>query len=85
MKGAIDAFDNQGYSTESKNGAYQFIKLGGSTSELEEIIRQDKNQEEFRDILKNTRAGHPSDSNTETILSLHLGNFSVQEQEEIES
>jgi hypothetical protein len=58
-EGAIDAFDNQGYSTESKNGAYQFIKLGGSTSELEEIIHQDKNQEEFRDIFKNTRAGHP--------------------------
>jgi hypothetical protein len=84
-EGAIDAFDNQGYSTESKNGAYQFIKLGGSTSELEEIICQDKNQEEFRDILKNTRTGHPSDNNTETMLSLHMGNFSVQEQEEIES
>jgi hypothetical protein len=84
-EGAIDAFDKQGYSTESKNGAYQFIKLGGSTSELEEIIYQDKNQEEFTDILKNTRAGHPSDNNTDTILSLHLGNFSVQEQEEIES
>jgi hypothetical protein len=84
-EGAIDAFDNQGYSTESKNGAYQFIKLGGSTSELEEIIHQDKNQEEFRDIFKNKRAGHPSNNNTETILSLHLGDFSVKEQEEIES
>ena len=84
-EGAIDAFDKQGYSTESKNGAYQFIKLGGSTSELEEIIHQDKNQEEFRDIFKNKRAGHPSNNNTETILSLHLGDFSVKEQEEIES
>jgi len=85
--GAIDAFYNQGYSNETKNGAYHFIQLGRTTLELEQIIRQDKDQEEFRDILRNTRIGHPSDDNVETILGLHLssGNFTIKEIEEIES
>ncbi len=35
----------------------------------------------------NTRVGHPSDNNVETILALHLnsGNFTMEEIEEIES
>jgi len=85
--GAIDALFNQGYTEESKNGAYHFIQLGVTTMELEQIIQQDNNQEELRDVLRNTRVGHPSDNNVETILALHLnsGNFTMEEIEEIES
>ena len=85
--GAIDALFNQGYTEESKNGAYHFIQLGGTTMELEQIIRQNNDQEELRDVLRNTRVGHPSDNNVETILALHLnsGNFTMEEIEEIES
>jgi hypothetical protein len=47
--------------------------------ELEQIIRQDNNQEELRDVLRTTRVGHRSDNNVETILALHLnsGNFTM--------
>jgi len=85
--GAIDALFNQGYTEESKNGAYHFIQLGGTTMELEQIIRQNNDQEELRDVLRNTRVGHPSDNNVETILALHLnsGNFTMEEIEELES
>ena len=84
--GAIDAFSNQGHTEETKNGAYHFIKLGETTLELKQIIRQNEDQREFRDVLGNTRVGYPSEDNVETILSLHLnsGSFSMQEIEEIE-
>jgi hypothetical protein len=51
---------------------------------LKQIIRQNKDQREFREVLGNTRVGYPSDNNVETILSLHLnsGNFTMQEIEE---
>jgi len=73
--------------SKSKNGAYHFIQLGGTTMELEQIIRQNNDQEELRDVLRNTRVGHPSDNNVETILALHLnsGNFTMEEIEELES
>jgi len=50
------------------------------------IVRQNKDQEEFRDLLANTRIGKPSDTNVKTLMSLHLNSnkFSVDDIKAIE-
>jgi hypothetical protein len=69
-----------------KNGAFQLINLGQNTSELKFIVHQDKDQEEFRDLLANIRKGKPSDTNVKTLMSLHLNSnkFSVDDIKAIE-
>jgi hypothetical protein len=84
--GAIDSFFQTGNNSTLKNGAFQFINLGQNTSELNIIVRQNKDQEEFRDLLANTRIGKPSDTNVKTLVSLHLNSneFSVDDIKAIE-
>jgi hypothetical protein len=84
--GAIDSFFQTGNNSTLKNGAFQFINLGQNTSELNIIVRQNKDQEEFRDLLANTRIGKPSDTNVKTLMSLHLNSneFSVDDIKAIE-
>jgi len=85
-EGAIDSFTSSGNSNITKNGAYQFIKLGECTGELNIIVRQDKEQQEFRNILANTRIGSQTDENVAALMSLHLNSneFSIQDAQNIE-
>jgi hypothetical protein len=50
------------------------------------IVRQNKDQEEFRDLLAKTRIEKPSDTNVKTLMSLHLNSneFSVDDIKAIE-
>jgi hypothetical protein len=50
------------------------------------IVRQDKEQQEFRNILAYTRIGSPTDENVATLMSLHLNSneFSIQDVKNIE-
>jgi hypothetical protein len=85
-EGAIDSFTSSGNSNITKNGAYHFIKLGECTGKLNVIVRQDKEQQEFRKILAHTRIGSPTDENVATLMSLHLNSneFSIQDVKNIE-
>ena len=49
--------------------------------ELKTIMRQDKDQTEQLEMLKNLRIGHPTETDKDILLSLHLnsGNFSQQQ------
>lgn len=85
--GAIDSFDSQGSTIESKNGSYHFIQLGKTTSELIQNMRQEEKENEMREMLKNVRIGHPNDKDTELIRSLHLnsGKFTLEQISAIEN
>ena len=85
--GAINSLSNPGKSKVSQSGANQFINLGSRTMELTTIMRQDEEQKEFRELLKNTRVGHPTEQEKDIILSLHLnsGNFTQSQIEEIKA
>jgi hypothetical protein len=54
--------------------------------ELTKAMHQYSGEQEFQDVLKNTRVGHPSEENTESIMSLHLnrGCLNVKQISEIE-
>jgi hypothetical protein len=60
--------------------------LGECTGKLNIIVRQDKEQQEFRNILANTRIGSPTDENVAALMSLHLNSneFSIQDVQNIE-
>jgi hypothetical protein len=84
--GATNSLDNQGRNKVSQNGAQQFIKLGKTTMELNIIMRQDEEQRELRELLKNVRIGYPSESDKDVLLSLHLNssNFTQSQIKDIE-
>jgi hypothetical protein len=85
--GAINSLSNPGKSKVSQSGANQYINLGSRTMELTTIMRQDEEQKEFRELLKDTRLGHPTEQEKDIILSLHLnsGNFTQSQIEEIKA
>jgi hypothetical protein len=60
--------------------------LGECTGELNITVTQDKEEQEFRNILANTRIGSPTDENVATLMSLHLNSnqFSIQDVKNIE-
>jgi ABC-type cobalamin/Fe3+-siderophores transport system ATPase subunit len=83
--GAIHALVNQGGNKMSRHGAQQFINLGRRVMELTTIMRQNEDQKEQREMLKNLRLGHPTEVDKDVLLSLHLnsGNFTQQQIGEI--
>jgi hypothetical protein len=64
-----------------QNGCQYFINLGEHTIELTEIMRQNKEEKEFRNLLDNTRLGYPTECDKDILLSLHLnsGNFTPEQ------
>ncbi len=83
--GAIDSLINQGKSKMSQNGAQLFINLGRTTMELTKIMRQNKEQKQFLELLKHCRKSDPREIDKHVLMFLHLnsGNFSQSEIEEI--
>ena len=64
-----------------QNGCQHFINLGEHTMKLTEIMRQNKEEKEFRNLLDNTRLGYPTECDKDILLSLHLnsGNFTPEQ------
>jgi len=55
FSGAFDSFVQKNKNKTVQNGCQQFISLGETTMELTEIMRQNKDETEFRSLLDNTR------------------------------
>jgi hypothetical protein len=79
--GAFDVFNNTYKNNVSQNGCTHFISLAGTTMELTEIMQQNEDETEFRNLLSHTRRGYPSETDKDILLSLHLdhGNFTEKQ------
>jgi hypothetical protein len=60
--------------------------FGKENMELTTILRQDEDQKEQREMLKNLRLGHPTEVDKDVLVSLHLnsGNLTQQSDEIME-
>jgi len=67
----------------ASNGRQQFWNLSKQVMELKMNNRQQPGQQHFLDILKNCRVGTLSRKHCETLMSLHLNNFSPEKVEAI--
>ena len=67
----------------ASNGRQQFLQLSQQVLELKTIKRQLDGQQHFLDILQHCRHGNLTREHCDTLMSLHLNNFSPDKMESI--
>ena len=65
------------------NGCQQFLRFSTHTMKLSTVKRQHESQREFRDILTNAATDRLTEGQAKRLTSLHLQNFSSDQQDAI--
>ena len=81
--GAFDCFNsskNESIGRKS-NGKRQFLILGKTVMELQQVMRQQKEEMLFLKILNNIRIGEATNEDIATLMSLHLGDHQFTEED----
>jgi len=81
--GAFDCFNSSKNETigRKNNGKRQFLILGKTVMELEQVMRQQEKEILFMEILNNIRLGKARDEDIATLMSLHLDDHNFTEED----